>query len=242
MPMITRISITLVSFNPLKHNQTHVSVRLKGHFTHKSHLCLVFELLSFNLYDLLRNTNFRGVSLNLTRKFAVQVRFTSLKTQFISFSWRRRFSSCLLLSSPSSIAIWSRRMFSSSILSAHKSRSLTLVLHAKLAIESTNTSNPGKRTQRVLRSDWTFRFYRSPEVLLGIAYDTKIDMWSLGCILVEMHTGEPLFAGSSEIDQMMKIVEVLGMPPRELLDQGPKTYKFFDKTEGSLPSSSLQSL
>lgn len=36
-------------------------------------MCLVFELLSYNLYDLLRNTNFRGVSLNLTRKFGQQL-------------------------------------------------------------------------------------------------------------------------------------------------------------------------
>ena len=43
----------------------------------RNHLCLVFELLSYNLYDLLRNTNFRGVSLNLTRKFALQL-LTSL--------------------------------------------------------------------------------------------------------------------------------------------------------------------
>lgn len=39
----------------------------------RNHLCLVFEMLSYNLYDLLRNTNFRGVSLNLTRKFAQQL-------------------------------------------------------------------------------------------------------------------------------------------------------------------------
>lgn len=39
----------------------------------RNHLCLVFEMLSYNLYDLLRNTNFRGVSLNLTRKFAQQM-------------------------------------------------------------------------------------------------------------------------------------------------------------------------
>jgi len=50
-----------------------VVVRLKRHFMFRSHLCLVFELLSYNLYDLLRNTNFRGVSLNLTRKFAQQL-------------------------------------------------------------------------------------------------------------------------------------------------------------------------
>lgn len=48
-------------------------VRMKRHFMYRSHLCLVFELLSYNLYELLRNTNFRGVSLNLTRKFAQQL-------------------------------------------------------------------------------------------------------------------------------------------------------------------------
>ena len=69
--------------------------------------------------------------------------------------------------------------------------------------------------------------YRSPEVLLGIPYDLAIDVWSLGCILVELHTGVPLFCGVNEIDQMNKIVEVLGMPPKHLLDKAPKTRKFF---------------
>ena len=50
-----------------------VTVSLKRHFMFRNHLCLVFELLSYNLYDLLRNTNFRGVSLNLTRKFPQQL-------------------------------------------------------------------------------------------------------------------------------------------------------------------------
>lgn len=46
------------------------------------------------------------------------------------------------------------------------------------------------------------RFYRSPEVLLGIPYDLAIDVWSLGCILVEMHTGEPLFSGKDEVSKL----------------------------------------
>ena len=40
-------------------------VRLLDHFMFRGHQCLVFEMLSYNLYDLLRHTNFKGVSLNL---------------------------------------------------------------------------------------------------------------------------------------------------------------------------------
>ncbi|VDO18568.1 unnamed protein product [Heligmosomoides polygyrus] len=178
-------------------------VLLKGHFVHRNHLCLVFELLSYNLYDLLRNTNFRGVSLNLTRKFAQQLTKT-----------------LLFLSSPE-LSIIHCDLKPENVLLCNPKRSKINI------IDFGSSCQIGHRIYQYIQS----RFYRSPEVLLGIAYDTKIDMWSLGCILVEMHTGEPLFAGSSELDQMMKIVEVLGMPPKELLDIGPKTHKYFGKTE-----------
>jgi hypothetical protein len=48
-------------------------VKLKCNFVFRNHLCLVFELLSFNLYDLLKNTDFNGVTLNLTRKVSIVV-------------------------------------------------------------------------------------------------------------------------------------------------------------------------
>jgi dual specificity tyrosine-phosphorylation-regulated kinase 1 len=63
-------------------------VKLKHHFMWRNHLCLVFELLSYNLYDLLRNTNFRGVSLNLTRKFAQQVAERCTFSTFFSLALR----------------------------------------------------------------------------------------------------------------------------------------------------------
>lgn len=56
----------------------------------------------------------------------------------------------------------------------------------------------------------------------------------LGCILVEMHTGEPLFPGHSEFDQMMKIVEVLGIPSASFLATTTKADKFFELTESML--------
>jgi hypothetical protein len=48
-------------------------VRLLTHFIYRNHQCLVFEMLSLNLYDLLKNTQFAGVSLNLLRKFGRQI-------------------------------------------------------------------------------------------------------------------------------------------------------------------------
>lgn len=50
-----------------------MTVRLLTQFMYRNHQCLVFEMLSLNLYELLKNTHFAGVSLNLIRKFAKQI-------------------------------------------------------------------------------------------------------------------------------------------------------------------------
>lgn len=58
-------------------------------------------------------------------------------------------------------------------------------------------------------------------------------MWSLGCILVEMHTGEPLFSGQDEGDQVIKIYELLGAPPAHMIQSGTKGFKHFCRDEAS---------
>ncbi|KAJ2886868.1 negative regulator of the PHO system [Coemansia asiatica] len=56
-------------------------------------------------------------------------------------------------------------------------------------------------------------WYRAPDVLLGSRnYSNTIDIWSAGCIMAEMFTGRPLFAGSSNDDQLIKIFRILGTP------------------------------
>lgn len=65
------------------------------------------------------------------------------------------------------------------------------------------------------------RSYRAPEVILGLSYDEKIDMWSLGCILAELYTGDILFQSDSVISLLRAIVCVLGPIPRHMLTNVP---------------------
>ena len=182
-------------------------VRLVNHFFYRNHQCLVFEMLSLNLYELLKNTNFRGVSLNLIRKFCKQIlhslRYLSREDV--------RIIHCDL--KPENILLRSPR------------RSAVKV------IDFGSSCRESKRMYSYIQS----RFYRSPEVMLGVPYGCEIDMWSLGCILVEMHTGEPLFAGSEQKDQMMKLCGVLGMPPDAMIDGAPEQGRrnFFEKVNGA---------
>eukprot|EP00038_Savillea_parva_P029477 m.71404 g.71404 ORF g.71404 m.71404 type:complete len:379 (+) comp8705_c0_seq2:280-1416(+) len=58
-------------------------------------------------------------------------------------------------------------------------------------------------------------WYRAPEILLGKKrYDTSVDMWSAGCLLAEITSGDALFRGDSEIDQLFQIYRVLGTPTK----------------------------
>jgi len=59
-------------------------------------------------------------------------------------------------------------------------------------------------------------WYRAPEILLGKRqYSTSVDLWSAGCIFAEMAMRKPLFAGDSEVDEVLKIFKMLGTPTEE---------------------------
>lgn len=65
--------------------------------------------------------------------------------------------------------------------------------------------------------------------MTGMAYGTPIDMWSVGCILAELYTGMPIFPGESEQDQLVCIMEVLGVPPAYMVEQSTRRNLFFGK-------------
>ncbi|XP_067914472.1 serine/threonine-protein kinase MAK isoform X1 [Heterodontus francisci] len=59
------------------------------------------------------------------------------------------------------------------------------------------------------------RWYRAPEVLLRSSiYSSPIDIWAVGCIMAELYTLRPLFPGTSEVDEIFKICQVLGTPKK----------------------------
>jgi dual specificity tyrosine-phosphorylation-regulated kinase 2/3/4 len=72
------------------------------------------------------------------------------------------------------------------------------------------------------------RFYRSPEVILGMSYGMPIDMWSLGCILAELYTGYPIFPGENEQEQLACIMEIFGPPEKHLIEKSSRKKLFFD--------------
>ncbi|CAG8484764.1 9859_t:CDS:10 [Paraglomus occultum] len=64
------------------------------------------------------------------------------------------------------------------------------------------------------------RWYRAPEIMLSFKNYTKaIDMWSVGCIFAEMLGGKPLFRGRDYVDQLNKILNILGTPDEETLSR-----------------------
>ncbi|KAI9482659.1 MAG: kinase-like domain-containing protein [Benjaminiella poitrasii] len=177
----------------------HHILRLHHVFSHKQHLCLVFELLSYNLYDLIGHNHYRGFSIEKVRAFAVQILDT------LSLLKEAKIIHCDL--KPENI-----------LLANEKSLSIKV-------IDFGSSCHEANRIYTYIQS----RFYRSPEVILGMRYTSAIDMWSFGCIVAELFLGLPLFPGSSEYNQLFRIVEMLGTPSRDMLSKGRNTDIYFIK-------------
>jgi len=197
LPANTEIDILveLRTADPI--GQRHI-VRLETHFEHRGHPVLVFPCLSSNLYELLKYTKFRGVSLDLIHKFAKQI------LEALAFLGERSIIHCDL--KPENL-----------LLTQPKRSSIKV-------IDFGSSCKSDKKMYSYIQS----RFYRAPEIIIGVPYTADIDIWSLGCILCEMHTGEPLFGGADSHDQLFKITRVLGDVPSHLIARAEKADKYFD--------------
>lgn len=76
------------------------------------------------------------------------------------------------------------------------------------------------------------RFYRAPEIVVGCEYDHAVDMWSLGCIVYELITGQPLFPANDENELMEFMIMTCGEFPDEMLAYAKKYKQFFSQPGG----------
>jgi dual specificity tyrosine-phosphorylation-regulated kinase 2/3/4 len=80
------------------------------------------------------------------------------------------------------------------------------------------------------------RYYRAPEVILQTNKDKGIDIWSIGCIIVELITGSPLFLGKSDNNQLYAIMQYLGTPPDSMI-QNSRIRTFYFNYYNNKPKS-----
>ncbi|XP_014216471.1 dual specificity tyrosine-phosphorylation-regulated kinase 4-like isoform X2 [Copidosoma floridanum] len=179
-------------------SSSHNVIHMLEYFYFRNHLCISFELMSLNLYELIKKNNYQGFSLSLIRRFANSL------VNCLRLLHRENIIHCDL--KPENVLLKQRG--SSSI----------------KVIDFGSSCYSHQRVYTYIQS----RFYRSPEVILGLPYGTPIDMWSLGCILAELYTGYPLFPGENEVEQLACIMEVLGKPPDQLIIHATRRRLFFD--------------
>ncbi|BFZ58072.1 serine/threonine protein kinase, CMGC, dual-specificity [Savitreella phatthalungensis] len=176
----------------------HNTLRYREHFYFRHHLCIVSDVLSMNLYELTKLRNFKGCSMQLVRSFASQI------LQCLSLLSRHGVIHCDL-----------------------KPENILLVNAWQSDVRVIDFGSSCFQDQRV----YTYiqsRFYRSPEVILGMSYGLGIDIWSLGCIVAELLTGVPLFPGEDEQEQLGCIMEIFGPPERRLVEHSSRAKLFFD--------------
>mmetsp|Transcript_5060 Transcript_5060/g.17565 ORF Transcript_5060/g.17565 Transcript_5060/m.17565 type:complete len:324 (+) Transcript_5060:1362-2333(+) len=181
-------------------------LRLYDYFYHKEHLFIVCELLRANLYEFSRYNRGSGEELYFNiprlRSIARQV------LQSLEYLHSLSLIHCDL--KPENILI--------------RSYSRCEVKVIDLGSSCFITDHPSYYVQS--------RSYRAPEVILGLPYDFKIDVWSLGCILAELLTGRMLFQNESAATLLARLVGVLGPVDPKLLARGRYTNKYFTRAGG----------
>ncbi|KAL7778171.1 hypothetical protein CFE70_004847 [Pyrenophora teres f. teres 0-1] len=176
----------------------HSMINFTQSFYFRGHLCISTELLGMNLYEFIKAHEFKGFSVRLIRRFCKQM-----------------LASLVLLKAQKVIHC---DLKPENILLAHP-------LHSEIkVIDFGSSCFETEKVYTYIQS----RFYRSPEVILGMSYGLPIDMWSLGCILAELLTGYPIFPGENEQEQLACIMEIFGPPEKHLIEKSSRKKLFFD--------------
>ncbi|KAJ7294770.1 hypothetical protein O6H91_14G023900 [Diphasiastrum complanatum] len=190
-------------------NRSRGCVQLKDWFNYRNHVCMVFERLGPSLYDFLRKNSYCPYSVDLVRDFGKQL--------LESVAYMHELSLIHTDIKPENILLVSSDYFK--------------------VPDYKKTSTPGKSFKRVPKSSEiklidfgsaTFeshyhcsvvstRHYRAPEVILGLGWSYPCDLWSVGCILVELCSGDTLFQTHENLEHLAMMERVLGPFPHHII-------------------------
>ncbi|PWA95172.1 hypothetical protein CTI12_AA046940 [Artemisia annua] len=175
-------------------------VRFLSSFKYRNHLCLVFESLHMNLREVLKKFG-RNIGLKLTgvRAYAKQL-FIALK-----------------------------HLRNCGVLHTDIKPDNMLVNEAKNVLKLCDFGNAMFAGKNEITPYLVSRFYRAPEIILGLTYDHPVDMWSVGCCLFELYTGKVLFPGATNNDMLRLQMELKGPFPKKMLRKGAFTELHFDQ-------------
>lgn len=184
----------------LNKSNTRNVVRAYDFFIFRSHICITYEVLGKNLYELSQANNFRALNVHIVKGYARQILEALENCQTLGIVH------CDI--KPENILI-----------QADNRNQVKLIDFGSGCFEN-------HQKYEYIQS----RFYRAPEVILGISYGPPMDIWSFALVIVEMLLGRPLFPGDDELEELTMIAEVLGNPPSELVKLGKRKREFFDST------------
>ncbi|XP_008798122.2 serine/threonine-protein kinase ppk5-like [Phoenix dactylifera] len=178
-------------------------LRLYDYFYYREHLLIVCELLKANLYEFHK----------FNRESGGEVYFTMPRLQSITIQ-------CL-----------EALQFVHGLGLIHcdlKPENILVKSYSRCEVKVIDLGSSCFETDH-LCSYVQSRSYRAPEVILGLPYDKKIDIWSLGCILAELCTGNVLFQNDSPATLLARVLGIIGPIDQEMLAKGRDTYKYFTK-------------
>ncbi|GLT91781.1 hypothetical protein SLE2022_096540 [Rubroshorea leprosula] len=175
-------------------------VRFFSSFKFRNHLCLAFESLNMNLREVLKKFG-RNIGLKLTavRTYAKQL-FLALK----------HLKNC-------------------GVLHCDIKPDNMLVNEAKNVLKLCDFGNAMFAGKNEITPYLVSRFYRAPEIILGLPYDHPMDMWSVGCCVYELYTGKVLFPGPTNNDMLRLHMELKGPFPKKMLRKGAFIDQHFDQ-------------